>query len=108
MAQSKLNELIKDWQFAVGDKDFSPARDTWMSELWNETRDEIEEFGYSDNEEIKKLDQKLIKNTLRYGSTSGYNDKPLKRWWWHLDKISQRTYPADLLPDHLKEIYIKG
>ena len=106
MAQSKLNELIEDWKFAVGDKSYSPARDPWMSEVWNETRDEIEKLGYSDNEEIKKLDQKLIKDTLKYGAGSGYDDKPLKRWWWHLYEISERTYPAELLPDYLKKIYL--
>lgn len=27
---------------------------------------------------------------------------PLKNWWWYLDRIAARVYPADLLPDYLK------
>jgi len=104
MELSKSNELIKEWRFAVGNKDYSPARDSWMSLVWNEVRDEIEQSGLSDEEEIKNLDQKLIKDTLRYGASVS-EDKPLKKWWWHLYEISQKTYPSELLPDYLRKIY---
>ena len=29
----------------------------------------------------------------------------LSRWWWHLGKLRAGTYPAHLLPPHLREIY---
>lgn len=31
--------------------------------------------------------------------------RPLIQWWWHLGKLRAGTYPAHLLPPHLREIY---
>jgi hypothetical protein len=31
--------------------------------------------------------------------------KPLIQWWWHLGKLRDGTYPAYLLPPHLRAIY---
>jgi hypothetical protein len=31
--------------------------------------------------------------------------QPLDRWWWHLGKLRHRTYPAHLLPEHLRAVY---
>ncbi len=31
--------------------------------------------------------------------------RPLLHWWWHLGKLRAGTYPAQLLPPHLREIY---
>lgn len=33
------------------------------------------------------------------------NKKPLAKWWWHLGKIRSHTYPAELLPEHLRAVY---
>ncbi|MDQ5909791.1 MAG: hypothetical protein QG599_1886 [Pseudomonadota bacterium] len=30
---------------------------------------------------------------------------PLIHWWWHLGKLRAGTYPAHLLPAHLRAIY---
>jgi len=35
-------------------------------------------------------------------------DQPLTSWWWHLGKLRAGTYPADLLPPHLREVYLAG
>ena len=32
-------------------------------------------------------------------------EHPLSHWWWHLGKLRAGTYPAHLLPDHLRVIY---
>ena len=32
-------------------------------------------------------------------------EHPLINWWWHLGKLRAGTYPAHLLPDHLRAIY---
>lgn len=32
-------------------------------------------------------------------------DRPLAHWWWHLGKLRRHTYPAHLLPEHLRTIY---
>ena len=29
----------------------------------------------------------------------------LKHWWWHLGKLRKGTYPAHLLPEHLRTMY---
>ena len=31
--------------------------------------------------------------------------QPLDHWWWHLGKLRHRTYPAHLLPEHLRAVY---
>lgn len=31
--------------------------------------------------------------------------RPLAHWWWHLGKLRAGTYPAYLLPPHLRAIY---
>ncbi len=30
--------------------------------------------------------------------------QPLTNWWWHLGAIRDRTFPADLLPGHLRAV----
>lgn len=30
---------------------------------------------------------------------------PLTHWWWHLGKLRAGTYPAHLLPPHLRAVY---
>ncbi len=30
---------------------------------------------------------------------------PLTHWWWHLGQLRAGTYPAHLLPPHLRAIY---
>lgn len=34
--------------------------------------------------------------------------RPPADWWWHLGAIRAGTYPADLLPPHLRETYRAG
>jgi hypothetical protein len=31
--------------------------------------------------------------------------RPLAQWWWHLGKLRAGTYPAELLPPHLRALY---
>jgi hypothetical protein len=65
-----------------------------------------------DREEVKKADISLIKCVLKYGADRPDSDDPekypLDHWWWHLDKIAKRTYPAELLPEHLRDLYLQG
>lgn len=58
----------------------------------------------------KKIDIKVIERAIKKGSNMPYERdyEDLRRWWWHLDKIAERTYPSELLPEHLREIYLKG
>ena len=65
-----------------------------------------------DRQDVKEADISLIKCVLEEGAWPPDSDDPekypLDHWWWHLDRIAERTYPADLLPEHLKEIYLKA
>lgn len=36
------------------------------------------------------------------------SDQPLASWWWHLGKLRAGTYPEDLLPPRLREVYLAG
>lgn len=29
---------------------------------------------------------------------------PLENWWWYLDCVAANTYPAELLPPHLRKV----
>jgi len=60
--------------------------------------------------EIEELDRIVIEEALD-GSLDWLPDddtKPLEKWWWHLPKIARREYPAELLPDYLREIYLRA
>ena len=115
--KNQIKELIEDYSWAINESISGnggiPNLLNWhTNDVDIEVRDKIHDLGLDENKEIKKLDKKALNLILKTGGII-YRKKPpqakdLKRWWWHLDKISQRTYPADLLPDHLKEIYIKG
>ena len=57
---------------------------------------------------VKELDIKLLKGLKKFGPPAYMEkdkNKPLEYWWWHLDKIATKEYPAELLPEHLREIY---
>jgi|GEM_PF-684460 len=108
-------ELIEDWLLDCE----PPATDPryWAIALvYIERRHVIYLRGLEDREEVKKADRWLIEATLKEGADpvySPYEDQdpeayPLKFWWWHLHKIGEKTYPPELLPEHLREIYLKA
>ena len=78
----------------------------------SDTREEINQLDLTAEEirELAQLDEIVIEEL-------GYRDwiddyvlrdnpaQPLSHWWWHLGKLRAGTYPAELLPEHLREIY---
>lgn len=61
--------------------------------------------------ELSIIDGMVIESIIELDEVADYllNDdetQPLADWWWHLGKIRQRTYPADLLPPHLRAVYL--
>lgn len=66
------------------------------------TADQLKKLASLDGEaiadvlEVPYIDADLIQDD---------SAQPLVKWWWHLGKIRNKTYPAELLPDHLKAIY---
>ena len=63
---------------------------------------------YTGNKEVQKIDKYLIENLkeiLKVNPTIQDDDtQPLEKWWWHLHKIANGTYPIELLPDYLKKV----
>lgn len=76
----------------------------WGPAMWiPELREQIREV----TPEIEELDRIVIEEVLK-GSLDWLPDddtKPLEKWWWHLQKIYRRKYPAALLPSHLRPLY---
>lgn len=100
---------IKDWEIAttpylVSGRSF--VQDMWMADDWLEVRDEIHQAGLDNHPKVVELDKNLIRLVIKKGAEKPETQKPLKYWWWHLDKIAKKEYPAELLPEHLKEIYL--
>lgn len=110
----KIEKLIDDYHFSLEYPENLPAAFTeygyWMAA---DPRTELHQIGMDEDERIKQLDIQLIKKLHRFKKMDIYpvyleKDKnhPLEYWWWHLDKIAKKEYPAELLPEHLREIYI--
>ena len=65
---------------------------------------------YSASGDVKGLDA-LVMETLEVADyvnpllLEDCDDHPLTHWWWHLGKLRAGTYPAHLLPQHLRAIY---
>jgi len=103
--------LIEDWV----ENCEPPAFDVrWYatSAALREVRQSIYLRGLEDRKEVKGADISLIKCVLEDGAWPPDSDDPekypLSYWWWHLDKIAEKTYPPELLPEHLREIYQKA
>ncbi|MEN3034392.1 MAG: hypothetical protein ABDH18_05330 [Aquificaceae bacterium] len=107
-------ELIEDWQAAITpmyDGTFiSYAQDYHTGPAWLEVRDEIKAAGIENLPEVVEVDKALIKKVLKEKVGGNYESKlhPLEHWWWHLEKIADRTYPAELLPEHLRKFYLSN
>jgi len=67
--------------------------------------------GYEWYEEIQKHDRWLIEDIKEIIEVNPAihddNSQPLEKWWWHLHKIAKGSYPKELLPDYLQEVYKK-
>jgi len=104
-------ELVEDWvsecEPPAFDARWYPTADVPLA-----IRESIHIRKLEDREEVKKADISSIKCVLKDGADRPDSDDPEKyhfdHWWWHLDKIADKTYPADLLPEHLREIYLKA
>ncbi len=100
-------KLIEDWEFAVSEDDC--IYDYYNAPSWLPVRDEIHKLGLDEDERVKELDKQAIVKAIKLKAEKPYERdyEDLARWWWHLEKIADGTYPAELLPEHLREIYLK-
>ena len=70
-------------------------------------REHLKDYEY--DEGVRENDIWLLedlKEILEANPTIKDDDtQPLEKWWWHLHKIAQGTYPKDLLPGYLRGVY---
>ena len=94
------SEPLRLYMYSLIDKDVLP---------WNIPKIRENLKNYEDNERVRKYDRWLIEELdeiLKLNpAIKDDNSQPIKKWWWHLHKIAQKTYPKNLLPDYLQDIY---
>lgn len=104
------DELIQHWEVSTGD--YIDDTVYWATcDVRIPIRDIIEERGLA--EKVKEMDKRLIRYVLENFEYIDVPEDdrealnpPLSRWWWYLDLISQKQYPAELLPEELREGYL--
>ena len=97
-------ELVRDYESVILDIPIGegPAYNLPIRREW------IHQAGIL-NKDVIRLDRIVIEETLE-GSLDWLTDResqPLEKWWWHLQKIYHRSYPAELLPEYLRSLYLK-
>ncbi|MDW8136811.1 MAG: hypothetical protein RMI74_08505 [Thermodesulfobacterium sp.] len=105
-------ELISAWEDTTDEEEgYYTISEMAIADVNIPVRDVIEEKGLA--EKVKEFDMRIIKMALKRGYAVGPGERyggkevSLKHWWWYLDLIAEKRYPAKLLPEHLKEIYLK-
>ncbi len=95
-------EYLRMYMYALVDPDIFPMKIPSI-------REHLKKF--EEYEDIRKHDKWLIediKEIIKVNLTIEDDDsQPLEKWWWHLHKIANGSYPKELLPDYLQEIYKK-
>ena len=92
-------EYLRMYRYSIIDPDVLP----WTVPS---IREKLQD--YERNEKVRKLDKWLLedlKEILEVNPAIKDDDsQPLEKWWWHLHKIANGTYPMELLPDYLKKV----
>ena len=80
--------------------------------LLRESRTRIAALELTPHEQhdLQELDEMVVDEIMESDALQPYlleddSAKPLTQWWWHLGKLRAGTYPAHLLPPHLRAIY---
>ena len=88
--------------------------DYWAVPGLRELRTKAEQvlIDYEQRQSIAKLDEYMVDAILDLDDDEVPDDllqddpsRPLTQCWWHLGKLRAGTYPAHLLPPHLRAIY---
>ncbi len=106
-----LKELIEDWAAHVDIDEYNGGAFFYhTASALLPDRDEIHEAGLDNHPLVVEIDKKAIINAIRCNADRPYQRdyEGLDRWWWHFEKIAEGTYPAELLPEHLREVYISA
>lgn len=75
-----------------------------------EARQALADAGLTDHEKVIALDVLALaciqeEDYIAPELLGDISARPLTAWWWHLGKLRAGTYPADILPPHLRAIY---
>ena len=114
--QTKLSDypaLIKEWEMNLlypGGGQTPPAFLDFDNDTAFDARDELHQAAMDNIPELIRVDIMALELALTKVHAE-YDEEyrkaqPLESWWWHLDKLRARTYPAELLPSYLREIYL--
>lgn len=88
--------------------------DYWAVPGLRELRHEVDQTlaNYEQRQAVAQLDGYLVDAITDLDDNEVPDDllqddpaRPLTQWWWHLGQLRAGTYPAHLLPPHLREIY---
>lgn len=109
LEEEGLERAIESWKL------FAESPELWISchydsEVILPIREFIARKGADDR--VRQEDIAVFKKALELEADPYYFEEgeeyPLSHWWFYLDRISERTYPAELLPEYLREIYLKA
>ncbi len=76
----------------------------WIGLTWRPNRlDQLHELDQLALEYIQEADDEALWPALIEDDTA----QPRSDWWWHLGKLRAGTYPAELLPPHLRVVYME-
>jgi hypothetical protein len=68
------------------------------------------ELTLGEQRELMELDEMVMDEIIGRDDLQPYlleddPSRPPAQWWWHLGKLRAGTYPAELLPPHLRALY---
>ncbi len=114
LSRNEQTHLIQSWKFYLvysADGIVPLSFIYYANDVGMDNRDKIHQAGLDNNPQVIEIDKKVVelaatKIRATYKKEEQQN-KPIESWWWYLDKIHDRTYPTELLPPHLQQIYLK-
>jgi len=104
-----IDDLINSWASDCKDDPFKLTYYATSDLL--DTRELIYILELEEDQRVKEADRALFEYILENGADTAMwkpDEASLDKWWWYLDKIAEKSYPAELLPEYLREIYLKA
>lgn len=101
-----LQTLIKLWRLEIGGFKALFSANEKTAAMTLVIRDKIEDLGGGSDLRVQKLDLKFFKFLIKNKPAYDNLEKPLEMWWWHQGSINKKSFLAELLPSHLKSVYL--
>ncbi len=80
--------------------------------ILREAREALSKLAFPEAEAtlLADLDADVVDSMVQFDEIADYllEDDPtqeLRKWWWHLGSIHRGDYPAELLPESLRDFY---